>query len=87
MGTLEQVIEAMRNLTPDEQRVVSEMFSQSKQNTERARRQEAIHRAMGSMKDVLSSTDNFLIHKRQEVEIEERKCKFKGFWRPRRSLP
>ena len=70
MSKLEQVIEAVRTLTPEEQRVIGQMFSHSGVATRRA---ETVRRARGSMKGKLSSTEDFLRSKREEVELENRK--------------
>ena len=70
MSKLEQVIEAVHALAPEDQRVIGQMFAP---HTPTTRRAEAVRHARGSMKGRLSSIEDFLQSKREDVELEDRK--------------
>lgn len=66
MSTLEQLIEDARALSPDEQRQLREAL-------EREARLARIREAQAEFAQMKTSSENFIRHKAEEIELEDRR--------------
>lgn len=67
--TFERILEAARALSPEQQQKLIALLSQG--SAMREARLAAIHRARGSMTDLLPSTESFLADKRAEIDLND----------------
>lgn len=75
---LEEVLEKVSELTLDEQAKVREVLDKNVQDAKREKqRREFIRSLRGKYKDKLSSVDEFIARKQEEIELED-----KG-WKPK----
>jgi hypothetical protein len=72
-ATLDKIIKEVRTLTPEEQQQLLEMLEQESPNSERARRVALARQIRGKYRDALSSSEEFIARKAEEVAEEDRR--------------
>ncbi len=69
---LEEIIEKVRLLSEEEQQKLAEVIEQQKQIKAEAERRAFIRSLKGKYKDSLSSVDEFIARKQEEIELEDK---------------
>jgi DNA repair ATPase RecN len=71
-AVLEEVLEKVGELTLEEQAKVRETIEQNEREAERERRLAVSKQIMGKYRDKLSSVDEFLVRKQEEIDMEDK---------------
>jgi DNA polymerase III gamma/tau subunit len=71
-ATLDKIIEEVRALRPEEQQQLREMLDKEMPTTERERRKHLAESIRGKYRDVLTSSDQFIARKAEEIALEDR---------------
>lgn len=72
-ATLDKIIKEVRTLTPEQRQQLLEMLEQESPNSERARRAALARQIRGKYRNALSSSEEFIARKAEEVAEEDRR--------------
>jgi Spy/CpxP family protein refolding chaperone len=72
MSTLEKVIEELKTLTPEERQQLRELLDREARSVEQEQRSRLAASIRGKYRDVLSSSEDFIARKREEIAREDR---------------
>lgn len=68
---LDKIIEEVRALSPEEQKLLREMLDQEMRTAEQERRDRLAASIRGKYRDVLSSSEDFAARKAEEIALED----------------
>lgn len=72
MSTLEKVIEEVKSLTPEERRQLRELLDREARGAEQEERGRLASAVRGKYRDVLTSSEDFIARKAEEIALEDR---------------
>jgi hypothetical protein len=71
--TLEEIIEAVKALSPDEQRQLREALEKDSRSAEQLERDRRANSIRGKYANVLTSSEEFAARKAEEIALEDRR--------------
>ncbi len=71
-AVLDRIIEEVRTLSPEEMQQLQELLDKEVESAKRALRDSLITSVRGKYRDVLTSSDEFIARKAEEIKLEDR---------------